>query len=141
MAVQIFDPKETFELLNNLKPIPLNDIKVGITNLLIPGETVLSAFRTQRDQLVFTSERIIDMDIQGITGKRKSFKSYPYHSIKYFGVQTPGFGESIIKIFGDAELELVFNDGRIAHFEFRGDVDIFEIARSIGKEVLNQGRE
>lgn len=34
-----------------------------------------------RDQLLFTNKRIIAIDVQGITGKRKSFATMPYSKI------------------------------------------------------------
>lgn len=44
------------------------------------------AFQTIRDQLLFTNKRIISIDVQGLTGKRKSFASMPYskYSISRF---------------------------------------------------------
>jgi len=58
------------------------------------------AFKTVRDQFVFTNKRIISIDVQGITGRRKSFTSLPYSKIQFFAIQTPGFAE----IVPDSEL-------------------------------------
>lgn len=59
-----------------------------------------------RDQLLFTNKRIIAIDVQGITGKRKSFATMPYSKIQYFSIQTPGF----IEIFPDSELFVMFSN-------------------------------
>ena len=76
----------------NLKPIRVDAVKGEVNGLLIGGEEVVMAFQTVRDQLLFTNKRIIAVDVQGITGKRKSFSTMPYSKIQYFSFQTPGFG-------------------------------------------------
>ena len=59
----------------NLKPISVDAVRTDVLGLLINGEEIVMAFQTVRDQLVFTNKRIISIDVQGITGKRKSFKN------------------------------------------------------------------
>ena len=75
----------------NLTPINLNSVSNEVMGLLVAGEQPLMAFKTIRDQLIFTNKRIIAIDVQGITGKRKSFTSMPYSKVQFFGIQTPGF--------------------------------------------------
>ncbi len=116
----------------NLKPINKDNVKNEVQGLLIGGEEVMFAFQTVRDQLVFTNKRIIAIDVQGITGKRKSFSTMPYSKIQYFSVQTPGFAE----IFPDSELFIMFSSGFTAEFEFKGQVDIGAIGRMISEYVL-----
>lgn len=116
----------------NLTPINPADVREEVNGLLIPGEQIVSAFKTVRDQLIFTNERIISVDVQGLTGKRKSFTSMPYSKVQFFTIQTPGFMELI----PDSELVLTFSNGFIATFEFKGNVDIGMIGRSISEFVL-----
>ena len=59
----------------DLRPINVNEVRGEVNGLLIAGEEIIAAFKTVRDQLVFTNERIISIDVQGLTGKRKSFTS------------------------------------------------------------------
>ena len=59
----------------NLTPINMNSIHNEVAGLLVRGEQPVMAFKTIRDQLVFTNKRIISIDVQGITGKRRSFTS------------------------------------------------------------------
>ena len=73
----------------NLKPIPVEAVRNDVCGLLTEGETAVMAFQTVRDQLIFTNKRIISVDVQGLTGKRKSFGSMPFSKIQYFAVQTP----------------------------------------------------
>ena len=116
----------------NLKPIGLEQIRGEVQGLIIAGEMPIQAFKTVRDQLVFTNKRIISIDIQGITGKRKSFTSMPYSKVQFFTIQTPGFAE----IFADNELYIEFSNGMTATFEFNGRTDIGQIGRVISEYVL-----
>lgn len=116
----------------NLKPISVDSVRDEVNGLLINGEQVEMAFQTVRDQLIFTNKRIIAIDVQGITGKRKSYSSMPYSKIQYFAVQTPGFAELI----PDSELFIMFSNTFTAKFEFKGNVDIGKIGRMISEYVL-----
>ncbi|MDY2790466.1 MAG: PH domain-containing protein [Lachnospiraceae bacterium] len=116
----------------NLKPINADAVRSEVDGLLIAGEQIEFAFQTVRDQLVFTNKRIISIDVQGITGKRKSFATMPYSKIQYFSIQTPGFME----LFPDSELFVMFTNGFTAKFEFKGAVDIGKIGRMLSEYVL-----
>ena len=116
----------------NLKPISVDAVRSEVNGLLVRDEEVVMAFQTIRDQLLFTNKRIISIDVQGLTGKRKSFSIMPYSKIQYFSIQPPGFGELI----PDSELFVVFSDSFTARFEFKGNVDIGKIGRVISEYVL-----
>lgn len=116
----------------NLKPINVNEVREEVNGLLLEDEQILSAFKTIRDQLVFTNKRIIAIDVQGLTGSRKSYASMPYSKVQFFSIQTPGF----IELVPDSELFLMFTNGFTAKFEFKGNVDIGEIGRMISEYVL-----
>ena len=116
----------------NLKPIPVDSVRSEVNGLLIAGEEIVQAFHTVRDQLVFTNKRIIAIDVQGITGKRKSYASMPYSKIQFFTVQTAGF----LELIPDSELFVMFTNGFTAKFEFKGSVDIGRIGRMISQYVL-----
>ena len=116
----------------NLKPISNDEVRGEVDGLLIADEKVEFAFKTIRDQLVFTNKRIISIDVQGITGKRKSFATMPYSKIQYFSIQTPGVRE----LFPDSELFVMFTNGFTAKFEFKGAVDIGKIGRMLSEYVL-----
>ena len=115
-----------------LKPIDTAKILNEVTGLLINNEIVLNAYQTIRDQVVFTNKRIICIDVQGITGKRKDFSSLPYSKIQYFSVRTPGFSGAV----PNCELQLWFNNGFTAHFEISGECNIIEIGKSISNYIL-----
>ena len=117
----------------DLFPIPLDQVRGEVMGLLVNGEQPVMAF-TVRDQLVFTNKRIISIDVQGITGRRKSFTSLPYSKIQFFAIQTPGFAELV----PDSELVIMFANGFTATYEFKGRVDISVIGRMISEYVLSR---
>ncbi len=116
----------------NLRPIPLESVRNDVYGLLIEGEECIAAFQTIRDQLLFTNKRIISIDVQGLTGKRKSYTTMPYSRIQYFSIQTPGF----LELIPDSELYVVFSNGMTARFEFKGNTDIGKIGKMISSYVL-----
>ena len=116
----------------DLKPMPIDEVRDEVHGLLLEDEVICSTFKTVRDQMIFTNKRIIAIDVQGITGRRKSYSSLPYSKIQYFTIQTPGFAE----IVPDSELYLWFSNGFSAKFEFKNGVDIGEIGRMISEFVL-----
>lgn len=116
----------------NLKPIDVTSVRNEVSSFLIEGEEIIDAFKTVRDQVVFTNKRIISIDVQGITGKRKSFSTLPYSTIQFFEIQTQGFME----IFPDTELFIQYANGFTAQFEFKGNVDICKIGKLISTYVL-----
>lgn len=61
----------------DLVPIPEKSVHPNLMRLLLPEEELVAAFKTVRDQFIFTDRRLISVDVQGITGKRVSFSILP----------------------------------------------------------------
>ncbi len=114
----------------NLKPMEPSDIRPEVSELLVSGEQISQCFRTIRDQVVFTSKRVLVVNVQGVTGKKVSYYSYPYSRVQYFGIETAGFLDI------DSELVLAFNDGNRLQFDFRAQVDIKRICADISGYLL-----
>ena len=70
------------------------------------------------------------VNVQGITGKKVSYFSYPYSKVQYWGIETAGLMDI------DSELILVFNDGNRLQFDFKAKVDIKQICANISSFVL-----
>lgn len=116
-----------------LRSISESDVIKDIRTFMLPGENIVSAFRSGRDQVVFTDKRIIALDVKGITGSRKEFSTLPYSKIVHFTVQTPGF----LEFNNDGELIVAYPNGALIQFEFSGgNVNILEIAQIISRYVL-----
>lgn len=101
-----------------------------VTDLLLPGETIISSFKAIRDGVVFTDKRIISVNVQGLTGKKKDFTSLPYSKIVVFSVETAGSFDL------DSELELYFSGLGKVKFDFTGQTNVVQIARVIAGFVL-----
>lgn len=114
----------------NLKQIDLSKVRKEVLDFLVGGEDMVQAFETIRDQVIFTTKRILVVNVQGITGKKISYISYPYSKVQYFGVESAG----LLDI--DSELILAFTDGSKLSFDFRSNVDIIKISQCIAQFVL-----
>lgn len=108
---------------------PENALRV-VQPLLIGGEQVLSAYKGVRDLVVFTNMRVISVNVQGVTGKKKDFTSMPYSKISVFSVETSGVADI------DSELEMWFSGLGKVHFEFTGRSDIVRIGQIIASYTL-----
>lgn len=116
--------------LMNLKEIPVGNIRPEVNMFLTPGEEIIQAFQTVRDQVIFTSKRVLAVNVQGLTGKKVSYFSYPYSKVQYFGVETAG----VLDI--DSELILAFSNGARLQFDFKSQVNIKAICATISQYVL-----
>lgn len=114
----------------NLKEISSSEIRPEVAQLLVQGEGLVAAFKTIRDQVIFTNKRIFVINVQGITGKKTAYFSYPYSKIQYFGVETAG----VLDL--DSELIATFSNGTVLQFDFRAKVDIRRISAMISAYIL-----
>ena len=107
--------------MQNLVRIPEKDICKNAQKLLLDGETIVGAYKTVRDQVVFTTHRIILVDMQGVTGTRQEIFVLPYRKVLHFGIQTAGFGDPLQA----SQLTVCFADEHEAKFGFIGQDDLF----------------
>lgn len=114
----------------NLKEMDASDVRPEVNQLLVPGERVVQAFKTVRDQVIFTDKRLFVVNVQGVTGKKVSYFSYPYSKVQYYGVETAG----VLDI--DSELVLAFSDGARLQLDFKSRVDIRQISLLISGYIL-----
>lgn len=107
-----------------------NSTASDVANLFIPGEEIIGCYKGIRDYIVFTNKRIISVNIQGMTGKKKDYTSLPYSKIQVFSVETSGVFDL------DSELELYFSSVGKVKFEFTGTSDIVQIGQLIASYAL-----
>ncbi|QDT18166.1 PH domain-containing protein [Alienimonas californiensis] len=65
-------------------------IEAEFQSLLAPQESIEKAFKLVRDLIVFTDRRIVLVDKQGVTGKKREYLSLPYKQVTMFSVETAG---------------------------------------------------
>ncbi|WP_269455151.1 PH domain-containing protein [Mycobacterium kyorinense] len=98
--------------------------------MLVDGEVVQLSFKGVRDSVVFTNKRLITVNVQGLTGKKRDYSSLPYSKIQAWSIETAG------RFDLDAELELWFSGLGKVRLDFKGQVDIRTIGQLIGRHVL-----
>ena len=98
--------------------------------ILVREEEIIASFQGIRDGVVFTNLRIISINIQGLTGKKKDLTSMPYSKIQVFSVETAG------TLDADSELEVWFSGVGKVKFEFTRNTYINAIGRIISEQVL-----
>lgn len=108
-----------------------NDAFQGlISPIFVQGEQIIYSYQTVRDGVVFTNKRILAINIQGITGKKKDISSLPYSKIQAFSIETAGTLDL------DSELEIWFSGLGKVKFEFSKDSNVAAIGRIISEYVL-----
>jgi len=101
-----------------------------IQPMLVNGETLVGAYQAMRDYVVFTNKRVISVNVQGITGKKRDFTSMPYSKISVFSIETAG----VLDL--DSELEMYFSGVGRVKFEFSGASDVVQIGQLIASYAL-----
>ena len=78
------------KLLGNAVAIDKEVARQKIAEFIVEKEEVIIGFQLIRDSIIFTSERLIMIDVQGITGSKVSYSSIPFSSIKWFSMESAG---------------------------------------------------
>ena len=122
-------------LLNNLfgnaTEVDIEELRKEFGEILIPGEEIEAAFRIFRDKWVFTNKRLIMLDVQGVTGSKREYRSIPYRSIDQFSVETGGTFDD------DCEMKLwIKGMHEPLKKEFKRNVDVKALQRMLAKHIL-----
>lgn len=75
-----------------LKLRPVQDEKLArlVQPMLLPQEEIRQQYQGIRDGVVFTDRRLIAINTQGVTGKKKMFAVLPYSRIQAYAVESAG---------------------------------------------------
>ena len=122
-------------LLGNAGTADPASLEKEFAQLLLQGESVEVGFRLIRDVFIFTNARLIVVDVQGLTGKKVEYLSFPYKSISRFSIETAGSFDL------DAELKLWISSEATPSVQkkFNRSVNIYEVQRVLALHVLNTG--
>jgi hypothetical protein len=101
-----------------------------VGDLLVDDESIFNSFKGVRDMVIFTSRRIIAVNVQGITGKKKDYSSLPYSKVQAFSLESAGVFDL------DAELELWFSGLGKVRFEFNSKFDVRSFSKFLGRYIL-----
>ena len=118
-------------ILGNASEVDADKVEKDLEAILADGEDVQKAFQLIRDLVILTDKRMILVNKQGITGKKKEYLSIPYKSVDYFSVETAGHFDL------DAEIKiwLKSKDDPIS-LEFKRDKCVYDLFRGLSTNVL-----
>lgn len=122
-----FENKEYLKL----KETDNDEYKDLIGNILTSSERIIHTYKSVRDGLVFTNKRVMAINIQGLTGKKKAITILPYDRIQAFSIETAG----VIDL--DSELYLWFSGMGQIKFEFTSRTDVAAICRCISECIMD----
>ncbi|HEV2082408.1 MAG TPA: PH domain-containing protein [Brevundimonas sp.] len=117
-------------LMSNADAVDAAATQAEMAQFLVEGERVEHAYKLIRDMIVFTNERLILVDKQGITGKKIELHSIPYSKISHFSVETAGTLDM------DSELKVALSGGTVFAKTFGRGVDINDVQRVLATHVL-----
>ncbi len=122
-----FENKKLFKLV-------AEDLSKGeklVEPYMVSGEEVIDSYVSIRDHLIFTNKRIIAVNVEGITGKKKDFTFIPYSRIQTFSLETAG----VLDL--DAHLHVYLASIGMICFELSGSSNVADLCVAIGEYVLN----
>ena len=119
--------------MQNLVSIREKEVCAKVREMLLEGESLVAAYKTVRDQVVFTTHRIFMVDMQGLTGTRQEIFVLPYRKIQHFGILTTGFGDPV----PSSRLTVCYADQHEMEFGFLADDEnLIRVSRAISSCIL-----
>lgn len=116
-------------VLGNATEVTQKEIDELFKGVFFEGERLEKGYKVIRDIWLFTSHRLIILDIQGITGKKKEYHSIPYKSIREFIVETAGHFDD------DCELKLHIAGRGFISYEMKKGIDVIGIQRMLATHI------
>lgn len=96
----------------------------------VPEEAILMEFKSIRDLCIITDRKIIAINVQGLTGRKKEILVLPFSKMTAFAVESSGTLDT------DAELVLWSSGIGKTELEFlRGTTDVRNIARLLAQHI------
>lgn len=118
-------------LFGNASEVDARELQKDLDAVLVDGERVVRAFRIVRDLFIFTDQRLVLIDKQGLTGRKAEYHSIPYKSITHFSVETAGTFDM------DAEMKIYISGNPIPiEREFKRGADIIGVQKTLAQFVL-----
>lgn len=120
-------------LIGNAGTVSQDELKNKYGNLLIANEEIELGFKLIRDTFIFTTKRLILIDVQGLTGSKVEYKSITYKSISRFSIETAGTFDL------DAELKIWVSSEQVPSIkkQFNKSVNVYDVQKVLASYVLN----
>jgi hypothetical protein len=119
-------------LLGNAGTVGATELKEKYGKLLVEDEGIELGFKLVRDTFIFTTKRLILVDVQGLTGSKVSYTSISYKSISRFSVESAGTFDL------DAELKIWVSSEAVPSIrkQFTKSVNVYDVQRVLANYVL-----
>ena len=118
-------------VLGNASKVDPSKIQAEFSRVLAPGERVEHAYQLIRDYFVFTDNRFVLVDKQGLTGSKVEYHSIPYKSITHFSIETAGTFDL------DAELKIwISGTATPVKKQFNKKLSIYEVQSVLASYIL-----
>lgn len=119
-------------LMGNAGIVSNDQLNKDYHKLLTESETIELGFKLLRDTFIFTTKRLILVDVQGLTGSKTEYMSVSYKSISRFSVETSGTFDL------DAELKIWISGETIPSIKkrFNKSVNVFDVQNVLAFHVL-----
>jgi len=119
------------ELMGNASELDSAALNQEFKDIICEGEEIECGFKVLRDKWVFTNKRLIMVDVQGLTGKKKEYHSIPYRSITQFA------GETARTFDADCELGIwISGSPEPYQYELSHKVNVVAIQKTLAYHML-----
>lgn len=120
-------------LAGNAGKINNDAILKDVGPFILDNESVLHSFKLVRDLIIFTDKRLILIDVQGTTGRKRTYEILPYYSISRFAIETAGTFDT------DSELKIYISSATQPTYSLelgRNADHVYEIAKTLSSAIL-----
>lgn len=119
-------------LIGNAGAVSPEELIKQYGRLLTDNEEIELGFKLIRDTFIFTSKRLILVDVQGITGSKTEYKSISYKSISRFSIETAGTFDL------EAELKIWISSEQMPSItkKFNKSVNVYDVQKVLAFHVL-----
>ena len=120
------------KILGNASEVSSEKLNEKFGKLLIEKEEVELGFQLFRDTFIFTNKRLILIDVQGLTGSKVEYKTFPYKSISRFSLETAGTFDL------DAELKIWISSESMPSVSkrFNKSIDVYEVQKYLASKIM-----
>ena len=106
------------------------DDGLGMFEFLIgSNEEVLLSYKSVRDRLIVTNKKLLIIDVQGVTGRKKEYMVLPYSKLTGFSCESSGTFDM------DAELKVWASAINQVEFQFLKGTDIRPLAKVLNEQL------
>lgn len=108
-----------------------SSIHEEVQNSLIENESVIKSYKLIRDEIIFTTQRLVLIDKQGISGKKMEVVSIPYKAITRFSKECAGTFDL------DEELKIWIGSHSLpVSYRFKKGTNLDEVYKILSQAVL-----